>query len=98
MTLYQSIRIPDSRHEHESSEFNLTATLTIEGHSCSVETGVEAHLEQKFDETPPGVHTLYRTRDADLDLDVAMLILRERVDQMCRLRDIPARIGILRRS
>ncbi|MEW2139886.1 hypothetical protein AB0892_25430 [Streptomyces sp. NPDC005409] len=98
MTLYQSIRIPDSYHEQECSEFNLTATLVVDGDHCSVETLVEAHLEQQLGETPPGVHTLHRTRDAKLNLADALLALRERVDRMCELRDTPERIGISRRS
>ncbi|MFE2130507.1 hypothetical protein [Streptomyces amritsarensis] len=97
VTLYQSIRIPDSQHEHECSEFNLTATLTVDNHDCTVETLVVAHLEQQFGETSPGIHTLHQTRDADLNLDGALLSLRARVDEMCELHDAPERIGFLRR-
>lgn len=96
VTLYHSIRIPDTDYVREASEFNVTATLAFSDSGCSVEALIEAHLEQPFGDTEPGVYTLYRSRDADLELDDALNALGRRVDEMCDIHDAPERLGFAR--
>ncbi|MFF4364765.1 hypothetical protein [Streptomyces sp. NPDC001594] len=75
------------------SELRFSAGVTITSAGCVVQAMVDVVLERPFGEFGAGVHTLYFERIGQLSLRDALSRLQEQVTALCRMGDVPCRLG-----
>ncbi|MFE7594345.1 hypothetical protein ACFU6K_33565 [Kitasatospora sp. NPDC057512] len=75
------------------SELRFSAGATVTSDGWAVEALVDIDLDQPRGEFGAGLHTLHLERSDQLSLEDALDRLTEQVAEMCRMDDIPRRLG-----
>lgn len=75
------------------SELRFSAGVTIASAGCVVQALVDVDLQRPFGEFGADIHTLYFERIDQLSLMDALSRLQEQVTALCRMGNVPSRLG-----